>query len=61
VVAHGSENRSVIPRKSTGEPTIRPLDEGHEQELLTVYTDRFRAYGYQDEAFTPRYVVHRNG
>ena len=49
----------VVPMKSADESTVRLLLDNHEQELLTVYTDGFRAYDplNNDDTFDRKYVV----
>jgi transposase-like protein len=51
----------VSPAKSVDESTVRLLLDNREQESLTVYTDRFRAYEPldDDDTFDRQYVVHR--
>jgi transposase-like protein len=60
LVDRGSNNRFVIPAKSAEKSTIRLLLDNQEQELLTVYTDGFRAYDPldDDDTFNRKYVVH---
>ena len=59
----GGGERYVIPAKAVTESTIRLLLADRQQELLTVYTDGFRAYKplEEDDAFTREYVVHGDG
>jgi transposase-like protein len=52
-----------VPAKSAEESTVRLLLENHDEESLTVYTDRFRAYDplEDDNAFNREFVVHGDG
>ena len=63
LVDRGADERYVVPAKSAEESTVRLLLENHKQELLTVYTDGFRAYDplEDDDSFTREYVVHADG
>jgi transposase-like protein len=63
LVDRGSEERYVVPAKSTEESTVRLLIADHEQESLTVYTNRFGAYDplEDDDEFDRKYVVHSGG
>jgi len=44
LIDRGSGQRYVIPAKSADEATVRLLLDNHDKELLSVYTDGFRAY-----------------
>jgi len=63
LVDRGSDERYVVPAKSTDESTIRLLLADREQKSLTVYTDEFWAYDpiEDDEEFDREYVVHGDG
>lgn len=59
----GTGLRYVIPAKAAHESTIRLLLAVSQQELLTVYTDGFRACEpfEGDNEFDREYVVHGDG
>ena len=63
LVDRGTEQWYVVPAKSADESTIRLLLADRQQELLTVYTDGFRAYDplTEDDQFDREYVVHGDG
>jgi len=63
LVNRGSDNRYVIPAKSTNGSSVRLLLDNHEQESLTVYIEGFRAYDplNDDDTFDRQYVVHSDG
>jgi transposase-like protein len=63
LVDRGSDQRYVIPSKSADESIVRLLLDNHEEESLTVYTDRFRAYDplEKDETYQREAVIHREG
>jgi len=60
---HGTGQRYVISAKAADESTIRLLLADRNKELLTVYTDGFRAYEplNEDDEFDREYVVHGDG
>jgi transposase-like protein len=59
----GTGETYVHPAKAADESTIRLLLSNRTQELVTVYTDGFRAYDplNKDDAFDREYVVHGDG
>jgi len=63
IADRSTDERYVVPTKSSEESTVRLLLADHEEESLTVYTDGFRAYEplEDDEEFEREYVVHGDG
>ena len=63
LVDRGTDQRYVVPTKSADESTVRLLLAASEEESLTVYTDRFRAYDPldDDERFHRGSVIHGGG
>lgn len=63
LVDPGTNDYYVLPAKVAAESTIRLLLAGHQQELLTVYTEQLRAYDplEGDDAFDREYVDHGDG
>lgn len=50
LVDHGSDQRYVVPAKAADQSTAWLLLADHKEELLTVYTDGFRAYDPLEES-----------
>lgn len=63
LVDRGFEQRYIVPAKSTDESTIRHLLADRQQDIITVYTDKFCAYDplVENERFGREYVVHGDG
>ena len=63
LVDRGSEQRYVVPAKSTDESTMRLLLGSREEESLTIYIDGFRAYDplEDDEIYQREAVIHSDG
>ena len=63
LVDRGTEQRYVVPAKSADESTIQLPLAVSQQEPLTVYADRFRAYDplTKDERFDCEHVAHGDG